>query len=227
MSEDLANDENKLLERIDLLSANKKSEKQFNLLLAFISLIREQQLNYHSGLKKSDLIKKANVSSAVLRGMIKNKILLEKNIEKSRLIDFDSIQKTEEIKLSPVQEKKLAEIKTQFETFDTVLLHGITGSGKTEIYIKMIDEVLSQGKQVLYLLPEIALTSQIINRLRKFFGHKVGVYHSRFNEYERVEIWNRVLHFGEEEDDKYSLILGARSSLLLPYHNLGLIIVDE
>ena len=104
----------------------------------------------------------------------------------------------------------------------------MTGSGKTEIYIKLIDEVLKQGKQVLYLLPEIALTSQIVNRLRKYFGEKVGVYHSRFNEYERVEIWDRVLNGGEQDDSaKYQLILGARSALLLPYKNLGLIIVDE
>jgi len=93
--------------------------------------------------------------------------------------------------------------------------------------MKMIDEVLAQGKQVLYLLPEIALTSQIVNRLQKYFGNKVGVYHSRFNEFERVEIWNRVLQHGTDVEQKYSLILGARSALLLPYQNLGLIIVDE
>jgi primosomal protein N' (replication factor Y) len=93
--------------------------------------------------------------------------------------------------------------------------------------MKMIDEALAQDKQVLYLLPEIALTSQIVNRLQKYFGNKVGVYHSRFNEFERVEIWNRVLQHGTEDEQKYSLILGARSALLLPYQNLGLIIVDE
>ena len=95
------------------------------------------------------------------------------------------------------------------------------------MYIKLIDEVLKSGKQVLYLLPEIALTSQIVNRLRKYFGDKVGVYHSRFNEYERVEIWERVLNSEHASGDKYQLVLGARSALLLPFSNLGLIVVDE
>ena len=89
----------------------------------------------------------------------------------------------------------------------------MTGSGKTEIYIKLIDEVLKQGRQVLYLLPEIALTSQIVNRLRKYFGDRVGVYHSRFNEYERVEIWNRVLSGDTDATANYQLVLGARSAL--------------
>jgi primosomal protein N' (replication factor Y) len=133
----------------------------------------------------------------------------------------------DDIHLSEVQQKSFLQIKELFQQFSVVLLHGITGSGKTEIYMKMIDEVLAQGKQVLYLLPEIALTSQIVNRLQKYFGSRVGVYHSRFNEFERVEIWNRVLQHGAEAEQKYSLILGARSALLLPYQNLGLIIVDE
>jgi primosomal protein N' (replication factor Y) len=102
-----------------------------------------------------------------------------------------------------------------------VLLHGVTGSGKTEIYIRLIEEQIEQGKQVLYLLPEIALTTQIINRLRKYFGDKVGVYHSRFNEQERAEIWAKTIK-GE-----YSVLLGARSSLFLPFVKLGLVIVDE
>lgn len=117
---------------------------------------------------------------------------------------------------------------------DTVLLHGVTSSGKTEIYIKLIEQVIAKGQQVLYLLPEIALTTQIINRLRKSFGDVVGVYHSKFNENERVEIWNTVLKAGSEKLDagniekpNYKLIIGARSSLFLPFSNLGLIIVDE
>ncbi|MBL0311097.1 MAG: primosomal protein N' [Bacteroidetes bacterium] len=101
------------------------------------------------------------------------------------------------------------------------MLHGVTGSGKTNIYIEKIKEVLQQNKQVLYLLPEIALTAQIINRLRKVFGNTVGIYHSKFNQNERVEIWNKVLH------NQYKIVLGARSALLLPYHDLGLVIVDE
>jgi primosomal protein N' (replication factor Y) (superfamily II helicase) len=131
----------------------------------------------------------------------------------------------------------------QPSTKDVVLLHGVTSSGKTEIYVKLIEEVIAKGKQVLYLLPEIALTTQIINRLRKYFGDAVGVYHSKFNENERVEVWNNVLRsskhevqsskFEELNDNskaeasKYKLIIGARSALFLPFSNLGLVIVDE
>ncbi|OFY84954.1 MAG: primosomal protein N' [Bacteroidetes bacterium RIFCSPLOWO2_12_FULL_35_15] len=127
---------------------------------------------------------------------------------------------------------------------DVVLLHGVTSSGKTEIYVKLIEQTIAEGKQVLYLLPEIALTTQIINRLRKYFGEVVGVYHSKFNENERVEIWNNILSSktevqslkleGSENsttlDSKlasFKLIIGARSALFLPYSNLGLVIVDE
>ena len=120
---------------------------------------------------------------------------------------------------------------------DVVLLHGVTSSGKTEIYVKLIEQVIAQGKQVLYLLPEIALTTQIINRLRKYFGNNVGVYHSKFNSNERVELWNTVLKVEDNEAKKttnyepqttnYKLIVGARSSLFLPFSNLGLVIVDE
>ncbi len=120
---------------------------------------------------------------------------------------------------------------------DVVLLHGVTSSGKTEIYIKLIEQTLAQGKQVLYLLPEIALTTQIINRLRKNFGDAVGIYHSKFNENERVEIWNNVLKVRSQKSGERSntqlptsdtrLIIGARSALFLPYSNLGLVIVDE
>lgn len=112
-------------------------------------------------------------------------------------------------------------------TKDVVLLHGVTSSGKTEIYVKLIEDAISEGKQVLYLLPEIALTTQIINRLRKYFGDAVGVYHSKFNENERVEIWNDVLGSTKSLNPKYKLIVGARSALFLPFSNLGLVIVDE
>lgn len=125
-------------------------------------------------------------------------------------------------------------IKQTSATKDVVLLHGVTSSGKTELYVKLIEEAISKGKQVLYLLPEIALTTQIINRLRKYFGDAVGVYHSKFNENERVEVWNSVLNTGFEPSKKtdpqttnYKLIIGARSALFLPFSDLGLVIVDE
>ena len=216
-----------LFKIIESLENLKKNEKQVQLLLGFFSLLQAENKKYNEGIKKTDLLKKAQVSASSLQTLLKNGILKEKIVKNSRLFEFEGNFPTETIQLTELQEKKFQEIKEQFQKQKTVLLHGITGSGKTEIYMKLIEEKLAEGKQVLYLLPEIALTSQIVNRLRKFFGTQVGVYHSRFNEFERVEIWNRVLNFGKESDKKYSLVLGARSALLLPYQNLGLIIVDE
>ncbi|MCL1851084.1 MAG: primosomal protein N' [Bacteroidetes bacterium] len=222
LHEDYLNDEPALFELLDRLSVSKKTEKQSQLLLAFLMLKRDE-----NRVKRAELLKKSECSPSSLQTLINNNILMQKEIQSSRLSDVSSMNDISEICLSEAQQKCFRQIKGVFQQFSVALLHGITGSGKTEIYMKMIDEVLAQGKQVLYLLPEIALTSQIVNRLQKYFGSKVGVYHSRFNEFERVEIWNRVLQHGEESDQKYSLILGARSALLLPYQNLGLIIVDE
>lgn len=219
--------ETELLKVIDELERSKRNEKQVQLLLGFFALLHEENKTYSEGIKKQTLLKKAQVSVSSLQTLLKNKILEEKSVKSSRLLEIDPQFQPETINLTELQEKKFHEIKEKFQGLNTVLLHGVTGSGKTEIYMKLIEETLAEGKQVLYLLPEIALTSQIINRLRKFFGTKVGVYHSRFNEFERVEIWNRVLNFGQENQNKYSLVLGARSALLLPYQNLGLIIVDE
>lgn len=226
-------DETALMTLIDSLGASKKTAKQQDFLLSFLMLTKDPAkpngFNLKAVIKKADLLKKADISQARLQTMIDKGIFEQQTIVTSRLEDFDSSSSADDIQLSDYQQQAMNEIETQFQDYDTVLLHGVTGSGKTEIYIKLIDKVLKQGKQVLYLLPEIALTSQIVNRLRKFFGDRVGVYHSRFNEYERVEIWNRVLNQHKEGDlnTKYQLILGARSALLLPYQNLGLIIVDE
>jgi primosomal protein N' (replication factor Y) len=134
--------------------------------------------------------------------------------------------------LSEAQEKAYLNITDSFNTKPVVLLHGVTSSGKTEIYIKLIDECIKKGQQVLYLLPEIGLTTQIISRLKLVFGNLVGVYHSKFNDSERVEIWNKVLNNESypnksEKGTDYQLVVGARSSIFLPFKNLGLIIVDE
>jgi primosomal protein N' (replication factor Y) len=123
--------------------------------------------------------------------------------------------------LSDAQQQTLIDIREGFKQKDVVLLHGITSSGKTQLYITLIDEILAQGKQVLYLLPEIALTTHIIERLRRYFGDQIGVYHSRFNDNERVEVWHKVLN------REYKIVLGARSSVFLPFTDLGLIVVDE
>lgn len=222
------NEESAFMALLDNLNAKKSTAPQADTLLAFMMLTRENN-HYHfdAAIPKSVLTKSDNINPSSLQTLLKKNILLSEEHVVSRLVDL-SVDSANEVQLSTPQETAYQEIKKNFEHYSVTLLHGVTGSGKTEIYIKLIDEVLKQGKQVLYLLPEIALTSQIVNRLRKYFGNKVGVYHSRFNEYERVEIWNRVLSGGEDDaTSKYQLILGARSALLLPYKNLGLVIVDE
>jgi len=125
--------------------------------------------------------------------------------------------------LNTYQTQALSEITEAFKTQNTVLFHGVTSSGKTEIYVKLIEDVLQSEKQVLYLLPEIALTTQLVSRLQHYFGEQVAIYHSKYSVNERVEVWNHVLH----NSPKARIVLGARSSILLPFNNLGLIIVDE
>ena len=222
------NEEPAFMELLDKLNAKASTSQQADTLLGFMMLTRKDgRYHFDAAVPKAELLKSEQVSQSSLQTLLRKGILLSEERVVSRLLDYSS-DNASEVCLSAPQEQAYQEIKRNFEKFAVTLLHGVTGSGKTEIYIKLIDEVLKQGKQVLYLLPEIALTSQIVNRLRKYFGDKVGVYHSRFNEYERVEIWNRVLSGGEADNtSKYQLILGARSALLLPYKNLGLIIVDE
>lgn len=221
--------EESLYALLNELESSKRSAKQAEVVLAILVIMQKKGIehNYAYRIKKSELLNNEKVSTSSLTKLIEKGVLISDEVITSRLTEYDAQAKAEEILLSEAQQEARDGISEQFEKFPAVLLHGVTGSGKTEIYIKMIDEVLKSGKQVLYLLPEIALTSQIVNRLRKYFGEKVGVYHSRFSEYEKVEIWERVLRSGSESSGKYQLILGARSALLLPYQNLGLIIVDE
>ena len=222
------NVESAFMELLDKLNAKSTTSQQADTLLGFMMLTRKDgSYHFDAAISKAELAKSEHVSQRSLQTLLQKGIMLSEERVISRLADFSSGD-AGQVRLSAPQEHAYQEIKHSFEQFAVTLLHGVTGSGKTEIYIKLIDEVLKQGKQVLYLLPEIALTSQIVNRLRKYFGDRVGVYHSRFNEYERVEIWNRVLSGGEVDDtSKYQLVLGARSALLLPYKQLGLVIVDE
>jgi len=234
LNERYAKDEQALYTLIDQLNNSKRTEKQADTLLQFLMVAKKNRLDNKGKsqsckVPKNDLIKAYKISDSSLKTLIDKQIItLEQQIV-SRLEIYTSQHDASEINLSEAQQKAMNSIEKQLLSKNCVLLHGVTGSGKTEIYIKLIHNVLSEGKQVLYLLPEIALTTQIVNRLRYYFGDKVGVYHSRFNEYERVEIWNRVLNPNhlDYSNGKYQLILGARSALLLPYHNLGLIIVDE
>lgn len=199
-----------------------RSQKQQDALMVFI------QMSNHYGDEKQDVKrivfqKKGGFSAAIVNELIKKEILKIEEREVGRLPSVADVAKPE-ILLNPFQEKALSEIKTAFETKDTVLLHGVTSSGKTEIYTQLIREALDKGEQVLYILPEIALTTQMIQRLQRYFGNQVAVYHSKFNQHERVEIWNLVLKNGT---GKGNLILGARSAVFLPFSNLGLVIIDE
>jgi primosomal protein N' (replication factor Y) (superfamily II helicase) len=145
-----------------------------------------------------------------------------KNSSKQREIVQDS-EDNASTTLNPSQQTALEEIESLFETQNIVLLHGVTSSGKTEIYVKKIESILAEGKQALYLVPEIALTSQLVQRLQKYFGNQIAVYHSRYSQNERVEVWNHVLN----QSENARVVIGARSSVFLPFNNLGLIIVDE
>jgi primosomal protein N' (replication factor Y) len=184
---------------------------------------------YNSGsdikpLRKSVLLKDSRSSGGTIDSLIKKGFLNAVTLEVGRLKDYGSRKECLR-QLSDIQNVTFDTICNSFREKDIVLLHGVTSSGKTEIYIHFIEEQLKKGKQVLYMLPEIALTAQIILRLQKHFGRVTGVYHSRFNDQEKVEIWKRVAD--ENPDTGYRLILGVRSSIFLPFSNLGLVIVDE
>ncbi len=200
----------------------KRAVKQQKVLLYYL-----QKSNHFSEqrkeVKKSDIIEATETSSAIIKALLDKNILLEYEIEVGRLKKYSG-NRIEAKKLTDGQHKALIEIQESFKNKDVTLLHGVTGSGKTEIYVELINQHIAKGETVLYLLPEIALTTQIINRLRKYYGDKIGVYHSKFSPHERVEIWNAVL---KDKLHKYNVILGARSALFLPFKNLGLIIVDE
>jgi len=191
-----------------------KSEKQTRALMVAMQLLKDNDF-----IQRSDIYKKADVDGGVLKAMEKKGIfrLFKQTI--SRLGGY-SEDLNEAFDLSAQQVRALAEIETSFETKNTVLLHGVTGSGKTRVYIELMQKAIAEGKQVLYLLPEIALTSQIITRLQKIFGDEIAVYHSRLSNQERVEIWRAV-------KEGKSVMLGARSCLFLPFEKLDLIIVDE
>lgn len=215
-------DSEEVLENLlNQLEADKRSEKQVNALLKLIDLS-----GWHNAVQIPVLKKKLieeGVSASALNSLAKKEIISIFSAEISRL----SLAKNtvNEIKtLSESQQRAYREIKTEFQSKPIVLLHGVTSSGKTEIYVKLIQEHLAKGEQVLFLLPEIALTTQLISRLKKYFGDLVGVYHSRFNQNERIEIWNKVL---ANDPKQFRIILGARSSVFLPFQSLGLIIVDE
>lgn len=172
------------------------------------------------GLDKTILNQDDEISQSSLQTLIKNEVFETFEIIQPRFSD-NGITPQVEIRLTEAQQRAINQVGTLYQERDVVLFHGITGSGKTEIYIRLIQQALEGGSQVLYLLPEIALTTQIVVRLQKVFGDKMGIYHSKFSDNERVEVWKGIV------SGQYQFVVGVRSAVFLPFDNLGLIIVDE
>ena len=214
-------EEEVLQDEIVRLEKKKGSEKQLDALLKVL-----QEGKYTNGniepVDKKSLIENG-ISSSALQTLVKNNILDIVRIETGR-IQAKGPGISEFKELSQAQKKALDQLHSDMASHVTTLFHGVTGSGKTEVYVQLIQEQLDLGKQVLFLLPEIALTTQLIQRLSAYFGDQIGVYHSKFNQNERVEIWNHVLN---DDPNRFRIILGARSSIFLPFRDLGLVIVDE
>ena len=200
-------------------SAQKKKQEQ--VLLEILHLGGWKDGKAHPIQRK--VLEDRGCSLSAINTLEKNGVLVTERLEISRLKESDQ-QDFGFPNLSEHQQRAKEEIQESFAEKDIVLLQGVTGSGKTEIYIHLIQEQLNQGKQVLFLVPEIALTTQLIQRLSHYFGNQVGIYHSKFNANERVEIWNQVL---ANNSSKYRVVVGARSAIFLPFQNLGLAIVDE
>lgn len=198
-----------------LFQVLEKAPKQLDALLAYLKLSKTGP-----EVLRSLILEESASGSSALKSLIDKEVLIQEDKVVSRLqIEEQDIE--ENFSLSKIQQSAFDSIRQQFVSKDVVLLHGITSSGKTQIYIRLIEDALSKSNQVLYLLPEIALTAQMIERLRRHFGNKIGIYHSRFSDNERAEVWNKILK------NEYDIVLGARSSVFLPFSKLGLIIVDE
>lgn len=195
-----------------------RSANQENLLMEVVSAYYKDQ-----SVSKKETLKRLEIGSQVAKALIDKGIIVQEDIPVDR-IEFEGYHpRLAEVTFNDEQVRALKEIRTAFESTPRkpVLIEGVTGSGKTHLYIDLIKETLAQGKQILYLLPEITLTKQIVERIRTAFGGKAGIYHSRFNDQERVEIWHRV------RKREFEIVVGVRSSVFLPFQDLGLIIVDE
>jgi len=201
-----------------LLETLKSANKQKEIVLTYFQLSATE--------KKPITVKKltetANSTAAIVKALIVKEIFEEYYLKEDR-VNFSGKSSEEQLKLSTAQQTAFEAIQENLIDKDVCLLHGVTSSGKTEIYTKLIEEYIATGKQVLYLLPEIALTTQLVGRLRAHFGNKVAVFHSKYSNNERVEVWNQVI----TNSEKAQIVIGARSALFLPFQNLGLIIVDE
>ncbi len=201
-----------------LLEILKNAQKQKEIVLSYFQLSASEK----KPITVKKLIEVANSSAAIIKALIEKEIFEEYFIQVDR-VNFYGKTTKEQLQLSKAQHFAFEAIKDNFILKEVCLLHGVTSSGKTEIYIKLIADYIATGKQILYLLPEIALTTQLVGRLRDYFGNKVAVFHSKYSNNERVEVWRQVL----SASPKAQIIIGARSALFLPFHNLGLVIIDE
>ncbi|MCE9140555.1 replication restart helicase PriA [Bacteroides fragilis] len=198
-----------------------RAPKQLALLMKYVELSGVLGDGASKEVSKKELLQRASASPAIFNGLVEKQIFEVYYQEIGRLNRL--VGKTVELNvLNEHQQRAYHEIMQSFQEKNVCLLYGVTSSGKTEVYIHLIEETLRQGRQVLYLLPEIALTTQITERLKRVFGSRLGIYHSKFPDAERVEIWQKQL-----TEEGYDIILGVRSSVFLPFRNLGLVIVDE
>jgi len=204
----------RLSELMEILS---RAQKQRELIMHYFQMNAKEK----KPISVKQLLEISGSTSAVVKSLVDKEIFEEYYIAQDRV----SFEKDEAsgFQLSLPQQTAFDEIKTCFEKQSVTLLHGVTASGKTEIYIKLIEEYIAKGEQVLYLLPEIALTTQLVTRLTAYFGNQVAVFHSKYSNNERIEVWNQVL----QNSDKAKIVIGARSALFLPFSNLGLIVIDE
>lgn len=210
------------------LNMLKRATKQLDAFTCFLHLSHWDEIGVDVQTEKiveitrDELVNASAQTLNVINELVKRGLLVTYEKEVGRLNDGGEPHPERVNKLNPAQQKAMDEIRLKMESKNCVLLHGVTSSGKTEIYINLIQQEIERGRQVLYLLPEIALTVQIMSRLKKVFGRRLGIYHSKYSDAERVEIWQKQL-----SDEPYDVILGARSAVLLPFQRLGLVIVDE
>ncbi|XZF13011.1 replication restart helicase PriA [Chitinophagaceae bacterium MMS25-I14] len=200
---------------IALFDALQRAPKQLELLMAYIQLSRQNGF-----VRQQDLLERTKATAAQVKSLADKNIFVVTEKDVDRLL-YEGEAESRQIDFTPAQQKAYDELQKGLEEKDVALLQGVTGSGKTLLYIHRIKECIAAGRQALFLLPEIALTTQLVGRLRAYFGEELGVYHSRFSNNERVEIWEKV------QNGKYKIVVGARSALWLPFNNLGLIVTDE
>ena len=202
----------------ELLDILKSAQKQKELVLAYFQLFATER----RPITVKQLLEASGATPAIVKALIDKEIFEEYHLQHDR-VNFDGKLEERELVLSAAQQSAFDDINVSFDSKEVTLLHGVTASGKTEIYIKLIEQHLASGKQILYLLPEIALTTQLVERLTAYFGNKVAVFHSKYSNNERVEVWRQVL----ANSEKAQIVIGARSAMFLPFSDLGLVIVDE